>query len=410
MGCSCVIKACEQENFEKSDIKFNVIKYQKDKHHIKKIIKIQSLFRGYHLRSFLKSGRNRKKNIFNTRNKNLSVQESTMRNNINFSKNIQNISTKIKDEEIRDLFISYPPLFFQNTDLQIKRIIELENFSEYYGECDINTNKRFGRGIQLWIDGSRYEGYWVNDKANIKGKLKHNDGDIYEGEWVDDKAEGHGIYIYNDGSKFEGEWKNDKKDGWGVEIGVDGSRYLGFFKNGKKNGKGKYEWNDGSFYEGDFFDDNLEGKGIYLWANGRKYDGEWKDNKMDGYGVFIWPDGRKYEGEYKNGKKEGHGIFRWKEDEKIYRGEWKNGKQHGMADFYNGNTKIWRKSIWFEGRKIKYVDDYVNNYENSLDDKNRNINFIDGDINQKSSKEQKKIFGDNNEEEKNIDNNKDQNN
>jgi hypothetical protein len=33
----------------------------------------------------------------------------------------------------------------------------------------------------VWIDGSRYEGYWKKDKANVRGKLIHADGDVYEG-------------------------------------------------------------------------------------------------------------------------------------------------------------------------------------------------------------------------------------
>ena len=43
------------------------------------------------------------------------------------------------------------------------------------------TNQRCGRGVQICIDGSKYEGYWQNDRANIRGKLYHNDGDIYNG-------------------------------------------------------------------------------------------------------------------------------------------------------------------------------------------------------------------------------------
>ena len=42
---------------------------------------------------------------------------------------------------------------------------------------------RDGYGVQTWPDSSRYEGEWVEDKANGKGKLIHADGDIYEGEW-----------------------------------------------------------------------------------------------------------------------------------------------------------------------------------------------------------------------------------
>lgn len=45
----------------------------------------------------------------------------------------------------------------------------------------MDTNQRHGRGIQVWMDGSKYEGYWKRDKANVRGKLIHADGDIYEG-------------------------------------------------------------------------------------------------------------------------------------------------------------------------------------------------------------------------------------
>ena len=393
-GCACEIKACESEFLDMDNIRFQTTNCQEDEKTINNIIKLQSLFRGYRLRSLLKKSYNLKNPTFN---KSLTTQNNQFSQikNINFSQ--KTLTSKITDEEIRDLLINYPPLIFQNENLQFKKKINLENFTQYYGEFDINTGKRYGRGIQLWNDGSRYEGYWINDKTNIKGKLKHNDGDIYDGEWYDDKANGHGIYFYKDGSKYDGEWKNDKKEGYGIETGNDGSKYTGFYKNGMKNGKGKYEHNDGSFYEGNFVDDYIEGKGLYIWSDGKKYEGEWKNNKMDGYGIFIWPDGRKYEGNYKCGKKNGYGVFRWKDDGKIYRGEWKNGKQNGKADYYNGD--IWRKSIWFEGKKIKYVDDYDN-------EKGGNINTDNGDINENSCKDQKKMFD---EDKNNNDDNNEQN-
>lgn len=65
--------------------------------------------------------------------------------------------------------------------VKLKQSVEYENKAVYYGEWSMDTNQRHGRGIQIWIDGSRYEGYWRRDKANIKGKLIHADGDIYEG-------------------------------------------------------------------------------------------------------------------------------------------------------------------------------------------------------------------------------------
>jgi len=61
---------------------------------------------------------------------------------------------------------------------------------------------RHGKGVQVWEDGSRFEGEWVNDRAcTSKGKLIHGNGDIYEGEWKDDKANGMGVYCHKDGAR-----------------------------------------------------------------------------------------------------------------------------------------------------------------------------------------------------------------
>lgn len=89
-------------------------------------------------------------------------------------------NTKISDEQLNDLFARYKKLN-DGVTTQVRAPVEYENKAVYYGEWNVNTNQRYGRGIQTWIDGSRYEGYWKNDKANIRGKLIHADGDIYEG-------------------------------------------------------------------------------------------------------------------------------------------------------------------------------------------------------------------------------------
>ena len=83
----------------------------------------------------------------------------------------------------------YPPL--EENSYHTRPPVEYENKAIYYGEWNLATNQRSGRGIQTWIDGSRYEGYWKNDKANIKGKLIHADGDIYEGEWLNNSISGY---------------------------------------------------------------------------------------------------------------------------------------------------------------------------------------------------------------------------
>ena len=82
----------------------------------------------------------------------------------------------------------------------------LDNEAVYHGQWT-RMGMREGIGIQLWKDGSKYEGSWKNDKANGYGRLIHSDGDVYTGEWLDDKAHGRGTYEHTDGAKYIGDWK-----------------------------------------------------------------------------------------------------------------------------------------------------------------------------------------------------------
>lgn len=75
---------------------------------------------------------------------------------------------------------------------------------------------------------------------------------------------------------------------------------------------------------------------------------------MDGMGVFIWPDNRKYTGEYKDDKKEGYGIFEWA-DKRKYKGYWSNGKQHGEGEFFNPKEGVWKKGIWNDGKRVRWI-------------------------------------------------------
>ncbi len=44
--------------------------------------------------------------------------------------------------------------------------------------------------MQIWPDGSMYEGWLQDSKANGFGRLIHADGDVYNGCWFNDKAHG----------------------------------------------------------------------------------------------------------------------------------------------------------------------------------------------------------------------------
>ncbi len=79
----------------------------------------------------------------------------------------------------------------------------LDDGSNYEGEwaslrSGVGTNGfdrvREGYGVQRFMDGSIYEGWFKADRAYGKGRMIHTDGYIYEGEWRDDKAEGYGTY------------------------------------------------------------------------------------------------------------------------------------------------------------------------------------------------------------------------
>ena len=77
---------------------------------------------------------------------------------------------------------------------------------------------------------------------------------------------------------------------------------------------------------------------------------------MHGKGTFTWPDGRKYEGDYKDDKKEGVGLFVWADGRK-YNGCWKDGKQHGEGMFFNVSQGKWKKGIWENGKRMRWMED-----------------------------------------------------
>ena len=75
--------------------------------------------------------------------------------------------------------------------------------------------------------------------------------------------------------------------------------------------------------------------------------------------------------EYLNDKKDGIGLFEWP-DGKKYKGEWKNGKQHGLGEYFNVNTKTWRKGMWEFGRRKKWLDEDEDENEKEKEKENDN--------------------------------------
>ena len=333
------------KNVQQMEIKENNLLSQVSKISYSELIKFQSFLRCYIEKMHVKEIISKEINI-----KHLNI-EISQRETFEINEDIpdySNLQTKAAEKRC-GMFI-YSEKKENSVKTIMKKPMFLENGAVYIGEWSEN-NERHGRGIQLWNDGSKYEGYWKNDKANGTGRLIHGDGDVYEGDWKDDRAHGYGVYIHTDGANYEGNWVEDKQHGQGIESWPDGAKYDGGYLNGKKHGVGSFKWADGSAYKGQFFNNDIHGHGLYYWNDGRQYDGEWKNNKMDGKGVFLWSDGRKYVGEYSNDKKQGFGIFEWP-DKKKYEGQWLDGKQHGKGIFYSPDGER-KEGLWKEGRRLK---------------------------------------------------------
>ena len=282
--------------------------------------------------------------------------------------------------QIENFFNENPPL---TTNLNIKIIksnpVIMENKVIYIGEWDTTFFQRYGRGIQIYPDGSYYKGYWENNKAEGKGEFIHATGDKYIGDWHDNKRHGKGIYKSINGTEYEGYWKNDKPHGQGKEIWDNGNIYIGSYSNGKKNGEGRLQMKNGCIYDGNFTDGNMNGRGVYTFTDKRVYEGEFVNNKFEGKGYYTWPNGNKYKGYFKNGKREGFGIFYFSDGRK-YRGVWSEGKLEGEFDLYYPTRGKWVKKKMKEKEEEKNTIKSNTNLEKRDEDDNDNDFFNQGHI------------------------------
>ena len=100
--------------------------------------------------------------------------------------------------------------------------------------------KKEGWGIQVFHDGSVYEGWFKDNQFNRVGRLSNKNNDSYEGEFKNGEANGKGCYTYSDKTSLRGCWADNKIHGQGIETFPDGSNYKGDFVNGVKSGEGVY--------------------------------------------------------------------------------------------------------------------------------------------------------------------------
>jgi hypothetical protein len=118
-----------------------------------------------------------------------------------------------------------------------------------------HKGEKHGKGKEIELNGSEYEGSFQCDKKHGNGKLLYSRGDCYEGDFENDNRHGRGVHLYGNGRK----------------------------------------------YHGDFLDNNRHGKGI-MTSSHHVYDGDYFENKKHGQAKLIYPDGRKFSCRYENDK------------------------------------------------------------------------------------------------------------
>lgn len=238
----------------------------------------------------------------------------------------------------------------------------------YCGERNFK-GQRHGKGIELFQNGNKFDGQWVDGKMQ-SGLLTFTNGNIYEGDFMDNQFYGTGKLTYTNGNIYEGQWKI-QQEGQGRLIFKNGNIFEGIFENGKYNkgkltyaktgdvyegefdvqgrlnGQGKFLYEKGDVYEGTFKDDKIHGTGRYQFKNGDDYNGDWKDGKIHGTGHFQYKNGDDYNGDWIDNKKCGFGKFTYSNKD-IYVGEFKDDQKTGQGnDVYAGGDN--------------YVGGYLNN-------------------------------------------------
>eukprot|EP00929_Paragymnodinium_shiwhaense_P044907 TRINITY_DN23013_c0_g1_i1.p1 TRINITY_DN23013_c0_g1~~TRINITY_DN23013_c0_g1_i1.p1 ORF type:complete len:412 (-),score=75.33 TRINITY_DN23013_c0_g1_i1:149-1384(-) len=144
-----------------------------------------------------------------------------------------------------------------------------------------------------------------------------------------------------DGTSYEGQWLQDESNGVGVLRWPDGSSYEGQFLHSSKHGEGVVKSTAGEIiFQGTFKHDTMS-EGTYYYPDGRKYVGRWRDGHMDGNGMLCWPDGAVYRGNFRQGVRTGEGQLSWP-DGRSYSGQWMNGKQEGTGTYIDakGNKTV----------------------------------------------------------------------
>ncbi|KAK8472675.1 hypothetical protein PHAVU_002G277600 [Phaseolus vulgaris] len=92
-------------------------------------------------------------------------------------------------------------------------------------EGEFKSGRIDGFGSFIGVDGDMYRGSWVADRKHGFGEKRYGNGDVYEG-WSG-VISGKGVLVWANGNRYEGFWENGVPVGKGVFTWYDGSTCAG---------------------------------------------------------------------------------------------------------------------------------------------------------------------------------------
>ena len=107
-----------------------------------------------------------------------------------------------------------------------------------------------GNGTYAYVDGSRYEGQFLNEKPHHQGVFSYASGDRYEGELAEGLPHGLGKMVHHNGEVSEGLWQEGNYQGPAEQFAE--SNKNGCLSGDCQSGEGQYRFENGSVYNGTF--------------------------------------------------------------------------------------------------------------------------------------------------------------
>ncbi|XP_037106446.1 ankyrin repeat and MYND domain-containing protein 1-like isoform X2 [Syngnathus acus] len=103
---------------------------------------------------------------------------------------------------------------------------------------EIGEVQRQGFGVQEFLDGSKYEGDFVDGLKHGKGRYSWQNGEFYEGSFYKDYRHGDGMYCWPTGNKFMGKFYLNWREGYGQHLFSDGATFKGLYHADQRFGPG----------------------------------------------------------------------------------------------------------------------------------------------------------------------------